>query len=301
MLDLAPYLDSGLSPLTASREGLRRYPIGNTDKSIGDGITIMGVVNLSTLSRYRESIAISPEAAINRARRLVLEGADLVDIGCESTSINTPAVAAKEQAETLVPIVAALTESGVPVSIETYHPSVAEKCLAVGAAVINITAIPDSNDLYRVIAEHDATGIICFYGGDNPRDISSRPAHSDPLHGVATFFETQIDRAASVGLEQLVLDPGAGFTYRDLPDGPVRVRHQLQVIMQSARLNALGRPICNALPHAFTFFGEELRSGEGLFAVLAAIGGTSLFRTHEVRQIEAIVQCLALVAQPPSV
>ena len=300
MLDLEPYLASGKNPLSTGGRDLLRYPISDTGKSIGDGITIMGVVNLSTLSRYRESIAISPDAAISRARRLVLEGADLVDIGCESTSINTPAVAAAEQAQTLVPIVQALTDYGVPVSIETYYPSVADQCLAAGAAVINITAIPDSDELYEVIADHDATGIICFYAGQNPRDISDLSASPDPLAGVAEFFEAQIARAAAVGLEQLVLDPGAGFTYRDLPDGAVRVRHQLEVIMQSARLNALGRPICNALPHAFTFFGEELRSGEGLFAVLAAIGGTSLFRTHEVRQIEAIVQCLKLVADNPT-
>jgi dihydropteroate synthase len=309
MLNLAPYLRSGLTqpetspnPVGTRPNSVAPYPFGargpNTAgaKTIGEGITIMGVVNLSLLSRYRESIAISPEAAVKRARRLHLEGADLVDIGCESTSINTPAVAAAEQAATLMPIVRELNQYGVPVSIETYHPSVAEQCLAEGAAVINITKIPENDDLYRVIADHDATAIICFYAGQNPRDVSDLAAQTDPLLGVSEFFETQIARAAQVGLEKLVLDPGAGFTYRDLPDGPVRVKHQLDVIMQSARLISLSRPICNALPHAFTFFGEELRTGEGLFAVLAAIGGTSLFRTHEVRQIAAIVQCLQLVS-----
>jgi dihydropteroate synthase len=291
---------------TADEIPVASYPIGPFGAAIGDGATIMGVVNRSPQSRYRESVAPTTQAAINRGRRLVLEGADLVDVGTESTSPGTPTVAAHEQREVLVPIVAGLVHHEVPVSVETYHPEVARACLAAGASVLNITATSNSDELYSLVAEYQATAIVCFSATGSPRDQGMidpqasqwRQTRAAPLQGVSDFFSAELDRARAVGLDRVVLDPGAGFSYRDLPDGPTRVRHQMQVMIASGQLAALGHPICNALPHAFTYFGEELRSGEGFFAVLAALGGTSLFRTHEVRQISALLECLNLVADP---
>jgi hypothetical protein len=78
-----------------------------------------------------------------------------------------------------------------------------------------------------------------------------------------------------------------------LQDSSVRVRHQMSVFLNSFRLRTLGFPICHALPHAFEFFGEEVRSAEGFFAVLAAIGQASLFRTHELPRVKAVLDTLA--------
>ena len=91
---------------------------------------------------------------------------------------------------------------------------------------------------------------------------------------------------------KIFLDPGLGFYYRNLQDSAVRVRHQMNIFLNTFRLRTLGFPVCHALPHAFEFFGEEVRSAEPFFAVLAALGKTDLFRTHEVPRIKAVLDTL---------
>jgi hypothetical protein len=85
-----------------------------------------------------------------------------------------------------------------------------------------------------------------------------------------------------------------GFYYRNLQDSATRVRHQMRVFLNTFRLRALGFPVCHALPHAFEYFGEEVRSAEPFFAVLAALGKTDLFRTHEVPRTRAVLQTLGI-------
>ena len=90
----------------------------------------------------------------------------------------------------------------------------------------------------------------------------------------------------------MFVDPGLGFYYRNLQDSAVRVRHQLGVFLNTFRLRNLGWPICHALPHAFEYFGEEVRSAEPFFAVLAALGRTDLFRTHEVPRVRGVLRTM---------
>ena len=265
---------------------------------IGASPALMGVVNRSPGSWYRESVALSTDAAIDRGRRLALEGAALVDVGAESTLSHTPAVAARAQTEILLPVVEGLVQHRIATSVETYHPSTADAVLAAGASVLNVTATQEAEELYAVAAAHDAVMILCYYAGENPRDDVVLTPRRDPLHGVMAFFERELQRARDAGVRRIIVDPGAGFYYSDLTDGAARVRHQMRLMLASGRLREFGYPVCNALPHAFEYFGEEVRTAEGFFGVLAAIGGTSLFRTHEVRQLHAVLQCLALGIQP---
>jgi dihydropteroate synthase len=106
------------------------------------------------------------------------------------------------------------------------------------------------------------------------------------------YFARQIEIATRCGAENIFLDPGLGFYYRNLQDSAVRVRHQMSVFLNSFRLRTLGFPICHALPHAFEYFGEEVRCAEPFFAVLAAMGKTDLFRTHEVSRTKAVLDTL---------
>jgi hypothetical protein len=89
-----------------------------------------------------------------------------------------------------------------------------------------------------------------------------------------------------------LIDPGLGFYYRNLGDSARRVRHQMTTFLNSFRLRTLGFPVCHALPHAFDYFGEEVRCAEPFFAVLAALGQTDLFRTHEVPRVRAVLETL---------
>jgi dihydropteroate synthase len=106
------------------------------------------------------------------------------------------------------------------------------------------------------------------------------------------YFARQIETALHHGAEKIILDPGLGFYYRNLQDSAVRVRHQLNIFLNTFRLRALGFPVCHALPHAFEFFRDEVRCAEPFFAVLAALGKTDLFRTHEVPRIRAVLETM---------
>jgi dihydropteroate synthase len=106
------------------------------------------------------------------------------------------------------------------------------------------------------------------------------------------YFSRRIETAQHNGVKNLFLDPGLGFYYRNLQDSAVRVQHQMNVFLNTFRLRALGFPICHALPHAFEFFRDEVRCAEPFFAVLAALGKTDLFRTHEVPRIKAVLDTM---------
>jgi dihydropteroate synthase len=99
------------------------------------------------------------------------------------------------------------------------------------------------------------------------------------------------------GVEKILLDPGLGFYYRNLQDSATRVRHQMMTFLQTFRLRDLGFPVCHALPHAFEYFGEDVRCAEPFFAVLAALGKTDLFRTHEVSRVRAVLETLRVIHQ----
>jgi len=106
------------------------------------------------------------------------------------------------------------------------------------------------------------------------------------------FFARQIETARRNGVDKIFLDPGLGFYYRNLQDSAVRIRHQMNIFLNTFRLRELGFPVCNALPHAFEYFQDEVRCAEPFFSVLAALGKTDLFRTHEVPRIKAVLDTL---------
>jgi dihydropteroate synthase len=253
---------------------------------------LMGVVNLSPDSWYRESVCLSTDAAVRRGLVLRAQGAQLVDVGAESTLAAAARADAVEQNRRLLPVIRELARAGVGVSVETYQPAVARACLEAGARVLNVTGVAEAPELFRLAAAHDAAVILCHVRGANVREVTDLPRGADPVADLETFFRRQVARATEAGVNKLFLDPGLGFYYRNLPDGRARVRHQMAVFLHTFRLRRLGFPICHALPHAFEFFGEEVRCAEPFFAVLATLGGTGLLRTHEVARVKAVLDTL---------
>ena len=255
--------------------------------------SIMGVVNLSPDSWYRESVTLTPDAAIRRGCVLAAQGADLVDLGAESSVLAAARVDATGQNNRLIPVVRGLRERGILVSVETYAPEVTRACLEAGANVLNLTGTDPGSEVFRWVADHEAAVVLCYVQGEHVRAVGDFRLSSDPVAAMYEFFARQIERATASGVTRLFVDPGLGFYYRNLQDSAVRVRHQMGVFLNAFRLRTLGWPVCNALPHAFEYFGEEVRSAEPFFAVLAALGRTDLFRTHEVPRIRGVLETLA--------
>ena len=253
---------------------------------------IMGVVNLSADSWYRESVCLSADTAIQRGRMLAAQGADIIDVGAESTLAHAARMDDAAQNSKLIPVIRELRAEGVLVSVETYQPAVTRACLEAGANILNLTGTEGSDELFRTVAAYDAAVIICYVQGKNVREVGDFDLSADPIPMMHEFFSRQIEIAQRNGVKRIFIDPGLGFYYRNLQDSAVRVRHQMNVFLNSFRLRTLGFPICNALPHAFEYFGEEVRCAEPFFTVLAALGKTDLFRTHEVPRIKAVLDTM---------
>ncbi|HTL55501.1 MAG TPA: dihydropteroate synthase [Candidatus Limnocylindrales bacterium] len=287
--DLAELLEKHRGLATAR---VREFEIGGQLFAFNSRPSIMGVINLSADSWYRESVCLNVESAVRRGEMLRAQGADMVDIGSESTLAHAARVDESGQKQKLLPVIKSLRERKVLVSAETYNAGVARACLDAGANVLNLTGSQASAEIYKLAAAHDAAVIICYVQGANVRAVADFDFGSDPVVLMHDYFAREIEIARKQGLEKIIIDPGLGFYYRNLQDSAVRVRHQMQVFLNTFRFRDLGFPVCHALPHAFEYFGQEVRCAEPFFAVLAALGKTDMFRTHEVPRIKAVLDTL---------
>jgi dihydropteroate synthase len=277
---------------SAAKARVKEFSIGGRDFAFNSSPAIMGVVNLSADSWYRESVCLHADQAIQRGRVLHEQGAEIIDVGAESTLAHAARVDEAGQSGKLLPVIRELRAAGILVSVETYQPQVTRACLEAGANVLNLTGADGSDELFRLVAAHDAAVIICYVQGKNVREVGDFDFSADLVTMMRDYFARQIEIALRSGVEKILIDPGLGFYYRNLQDSAVRVRHQMTTFLNTFRLRELGFPVCHALPHAFEYFGEEVRCAEPFFAVLAALGKTDLFRTHEVPRIRAVLETM---------
>ena len=277
----------------AAASRVKEFSIGGIPFPFNSRRSIMGVINLSADSWYRESVCLSAETAIQRGLSMKTQGAAIVDVGAESSLSQAVRVDEAGQTSRLLPVIKGLRQAGILVSVETYQPAVTRACLEAGANILNLTGTGRSDEMFRMVADHDAAVIICLVQGANVREVADFDFGTDATTMMLDYFSRQIEIATRNGVEKIFIDPGLGFYYRNLQDSATRVRHQMTTFLNTFRLRSLGFPICHALPHAFEYFGDEVRCAEPFFAVLAALGKTDLFRTHEVPRIKAVLDTLS--------
>lgn len=260
--------------------------------TIGDGpITLMGCVNLSRDSTYRESVAVSPDDALRMGRIQAAQGAQIIDLGAESSNANAARVSAADQIASLVPAVKQLASEAI-VSVETYEPEVVRAALDAGARVLNMTGRQHEEEMLTLAAEYDAAVIMCFGTTSNVREISDVPPDADPMPVLLEHFGPRLEAARELGADKVVIDPGMGFYYGNLVDALTRANHQTRVLTQTFRLRPLGVPVCNVLPHTYDLFGDEFRKAEGFYGVFAALGGAHLLRIHEVPHLRVVLRAM---------
>ena len=278
----------------AFKAKVEEFSIGNKQFNFNSQPAILGVINLSSDSWYRESVCLTVDQAIRRGLTLNAQGADFVDIGAESTLEYAERVEDVKQKSKIMPVLESLSKGGVLTSIETYYPNVAKECLQAGANIINLTGTEDTEDFYRIISEFDAGVIICYVQGKNVREVGDFSFGEDPVNLMYDYFARQVDLATKLGVRKIFIDAGLGFYYKNLQDSSQRINYQMRTFLNSFRLRTLGFPVCHALPHAFECFGEEVRTAESFFGVLALLGKTDLLRTHEVPKVKAVLDTMSL-------
>jgi dihydropteroate synthase len=276
---------------------VRTFPIGGRLFDFNRYRYLVGVINLSTDSWYRESVCATTEEAIARAEMLHTDGADIIDIGAESTLPHARQADIHQQLERLLPVVEALKARQMLVSVESYYPEVLEACARVGADIFNLTGTLYGEDIFKLAATYDAAVVLCYVQGPTVRQVDDFRCHDDMIAEIGHYFQDLTGQAARCGVTKCFIDPGLGFYYNNLQDSRLRINYQLNTFLHCFRLHAIGYPTFNILPHAPEIFLEdERRAAEPFFSVLALLGGTHVIRSHEVRTVHRIRQVMDLYA-----
>ena len=189
----------------------------------------MGVLNVTSDSFSDGGLYLDCEAAVRRGRQMIAEGADVVDVGGESTRPGAPAVAPEEELRRVVPVVEALAGE-VRVSIDTAKASVAHAALGAGATLLNDV----SSSLAAVAAEHGA-GFVAMHRKGTPADMQLDPRYDDVVGEVREFLDRCVRDARAAGVTEVYIDPGIGFGKS--------VRHNLQLLAALPDLVATGVPV----------------------------------------------------------
>ncbi len=172
----------------AAAARVKEFSIGGKKFNFNSQPAVMGVVNLSPDSWYRESVCLTAEAAVQRGKVLAARGADIVDIGAESTLAHAARVGDAIQKSKLIPVVKHLRAEKILVSVETYSPKIARSALEAGVNVLNLTGGANSKEIFKMVAAHDAAVIICHVAGKNVREVGDFDLSRRPDPDVARLF-----------------------------------------------------------------------------------------------------------------
>ncbi len=208
------------------------------------GAVVMGIVNVTPDSFYDGGRFLDPAAAVAHGLELVAEGAEILDIGGDSSRPGAAPATEGEELARVIPVIAALAaQTRVALSIDTTKPAVARAALAAGACIVNDVAAHRGDDnLWKVVAEAGA-GYICMHAQGSPATMQSAPAYQDVVREVAAFFVDRLDQIVRAGVpaEQIVLDVGIGFGKT--------LEHNLQLLAGLGEFARLERPHSSVARH----------------------------------------------------
>lgn len=261
---------------------------------------IVGILNVTPDSFSDGGEHLSIDAALAHARRMRDEGADIIDIGGESSRPGSEPVPEDEELRRVIPVIEALAKEGfpLPLSIDTYKPRVAREALAAGASIVNDITGLGSPEMRAAAAA--ARQVILMHMQGEPKTMQADPAYGDVVSDIRDFFRARIALAKEAGITDIVLDPGLGFGKT--------LEHNLAILRRLGEFADLGFPILVGVSRK-AFIGALTEGApaddrlEGTIAavVVARMNGASYFRVHDVRACRRALQVAdALAAAPVS-
>jgi dihydropteroate synthase len=266
------------------------WRVGQTVLDCRARTLVMGILNVTPDSFSDGGRFFDPEMAVSRGIEMARDGADIIDIGGESTRPGSDSVSVDDETERVVPVIKRLAaEVAVPISVDTRKQQVAEAALEVGATIINDVTAGSDPDMFRLARDSEA-GMVLMHMKGEPKTMQSDPRYEDVVREVHDYLDSRIQAAvdAGVGWARLCVDPGLGFGKT--------TAHSLRLMKETDALLDLGRPVLVG-PSRKSFIGdalgtevsERLEGTAGAVAYLVA-RGAHIVRVHDVKEMTRVVR-----------
>lgn len=283
---------------------MRLLKIGNKNFDIGKQTIIMGTLNVTPDSFSDGGKFFSIDSAVNHAIVMEKEGADIIDIGGESTRPGAKPVSLDEEINRVIPVLEELVKKiKVPISIDTYKSKIAKKALEIGANMINdITALQGDKLLASIVADYEVPICLMHMKG-SPRNMQINPVYDDIVKEITSFLKKRADYAISCNIkkENIIIDPGLGFGKRTGKG----IEDNCEILKRLAELKKLGYPILVGASRK-TFIGNicgaektlpvnERLEGSLAAACIAVANGADIIRVHDVKETRRcfdIIDCI---------
>lgn len=265
---------------------------------IGEKTLVAGVLNVTPDSFHDGGKYNNLENALNRAREMIEDGADIIDIGGESTRPGSSYVSADEEIRRVMPIIKELSkETDIPISIDTYKAEVADEAIKAGAQIINdISGLQADNEMARVAAENNTPLIIMHIKG-HPHDFPKYPVYADLVPEIISFLEKRIEYAVKSGIahNNIIIDPGIGFGKRP--------EHNIEILRELNKFKCLNLPIMVGTSHK-SFISNVLELSDDnnisqldsrfvgtlVTLVIAVTKGANIVRVHDVKETVQVIK-----------
>ncbi|ACM21765.1 dihydropteroate synthase [Geotalea daltonii FRC-32] len=265
------------------------WSIGRRTIDLSGRPCVMGILNVTPDSFSDGNSFFSYEKAVARALEMEAQGADIIDIGGESTRPNAPPVSEQEELNRVIPVVEALAgRLKIPISIDTYKASVAEAALAAGAEIINdISGLTFDSRMAEVVASAGA-GLIVMHTRGTPQEMQLNTTYGDIIAEVSAALRSSLKLAEDAGIPagRIIIDPGVGFG-KDMEGN-------LEIIRRLSEFSELGRPVLLAASRK-TFIGKitgkepaERLFGTAAVVAVAIYNGAALVRVHDVLEMRDV-------------
>ncbi len=258
---------------------------------------VMGILNLSPDSFYSGSSYTDIKQAVKRALEMVEEGADIIDVGGQSTRPGSTGISAEEEIKRVIPVIETLfREIPIPVSCDTYKSTVAEKALDAGASIINdISAFSMDRRLLDVVKNSDC-GYVLMHMKGTPEDMQVNPFYEDVVSEIYEFLYNKLQWMEEEGIdrERVVIDPGIGFGKR--------FEDNLSILKNLEKFTEMGRPVLLGTSRK-SFIGKILNNiapeyrleGSIASAVIGYMKGAKIFRVHDVKETKRTLEVTSAI------
>ena len=269
-----------------------KNPRGGGNVTVGgDSVTLMGVINRSPESNSADTYAKSPAHAVAMAKHYRTLGADVIDVGGQSTNFRNPHTSIREERNRLIPTIDALASEGWIVSVDTFRSQIAEEAIQAGAALINDTSGLQDPVMKQVASETRTPVVMMYLDGRNPLLVETYDDSPGRTERIAIRLKARLDDLANEGITSVIVDPGSAINYRVSDERLAKSNFEMAEALHP--LTALPAPVLYAVSR------WDKHHWNVALAALAMAAGATMLRIHDVELIAEVAWLMSRIGRKP--